>query len=274
MATRTTSSRPSKTRQTKREPGFRDISEVKRSRAFAIYGKAGTGKTTLACSFPGPILLLDIQDEGTDSVSDVKNLKVWDISDPDEFEDAYWYLYENPKEFKTVILDTTTMLQHLKIMDLVGEKLKKTGKQAGDWGTMTKQDWGTVAAYMKHWITQFRNLKMNVIFLAQERVFNVGEEDTDIGVIDPEVGPSLSPSVKSHLNAAVSVIGNTFIRSRMVTKKNEKGKPEKKEKIEYCLGIGPSSVYTRKIRKPMSIELPDVLVDPTYDDIIELIEGD
>ncbi len=263
----------SRTRQTDRKPKFRDISKVKRNRAFAFYGKAGTGKTTIAATFPNA-LLLDIQDEGTDSVSDVKGLKVWDITDLDEFEDVYWYLKKGDHDFDTVILDTVTMLQHLKIEDLVGDKLRKSGKMAGDWGTMTKQDWGAVAAYLKHWITEYRNLPMTVIFLAQERVFNTGEEDGDLGVIDPEVGPALSPSVKSHLNAAVSVIGNTFIRSRIVTKTNEKGKKTKREKIEYCLGIGPSSIYTRKIRKPKAFELPDVLVDPEYEDIIAIIEGE
>lgn len=268
-------SRPSRTRQTEKKPKWRDISEVKRSRAYVFYGKSGTGKTTLAGTFPKP-LLLDIQDEGTDSVLDIKGLKVWDITDLDDFEDAFWYLKKGDHPFKTVILDTVTMLQHLKIEDLVGEKLRKLGKQAGDWGTMTKQDWGAVASYLKHWITEFRNLDMIVIFIAQERIFNASDDDDDRnqGQIDPEVGPALSPAVKSHLNAAVSVIGNTFIRSRMIEKKNEKGRKIKKEKIDYCLGVGPSSLYTRKIRKPKSIELPDVIVDPEYEDIIAIIEGD
>jgi hypothetical protein len=273
VAPKTNSSRDSRTRQTDKKPKYRDIKDVKRSRSFAFYGRAGTGKTTLFGTFPKP-LLIDIQDEGTDSVSDVKGLKVWDITDLDDLDDVYWFLHKGDHDFESVGLDTVTMLQNLKIEDLVGAKLRKSGKQAGDWGTMTKQDWGEVASYMKSEITRWRNLPLNVVFLAQERIFNVGEEDGDIGMIDPEVGPSLSPSVKSHLNAAVSVIGNTFIRSRIIKKKDEKGKVREREKIEYCLGVGPSSVYTRKIRKPKSIELPDVLVDPTYEDIIDAIEGE
>lgn len=266
-------SRPSRTRQSDREPGFKDIRDINRHKAFAFYGRAGTGKTTLACTFPRPILLLDIQDEGTDSVADVKGLKVWDIETIDDFEDAYWYLKSSKNIFKTVILDTTTMLQQLKIMDMMGVKLEKAGKQAGDWGTMTKQDWGEVSSYLKTWITNYRNLKMNVIFIAQERVFNVDTEEEE-GLLDPEIGPSLSPSVKSHLNAAVSVIANTFIRRRVIRKKNDKGRTIETEKIEYCLGIGPSSVYTRKVRKPKAFKLPDVIVDPEYEDIIAVIEGE
>jgi len=272
VASKTNTSRASRTRQTDKEPNYRDISDVERSRSFAFYGRAGTGKTTLFGTFPKP-LLLDIQDEGTDSVLDIKGLKVWDIPDIDELDDVYWYLKKGNHKFESVGLDTVTMLQNLKIEELVGEKLRKAGKQAGDWGTMTKQDWGAVSSFMKSEITRWRNLPLNVVFLAQERIFNAGEEDGDIGMIDPEVGPSLSPSVKSHLNAAVSVIGNTFIRSRKVKKKDDKGRSREKEIIEYCLGVGPSSLYTRKVRKPKSIILPDVLVDPEYEDIIEMIEG-
>jgi len=266
----------SRTRQTDRgDLGIRKVGDVKRSKSFAIYGKAGTGKTTLAGTFPTPALLLDIQDEGTDSVSDVKGLDVLDIEDLDMMDDVYWELKSGKLKgkYKTLILDTVTMLQHLKIMDIVGPKLERSGKQAGDWGTMTKQNWGEVASYLKDQITRFRNLEMNVIFIAQERIFNAGEEDSDAGVIDPEVGPALSPSVKSHLNAAVNVIANTFIRVRYIEKKDEKGRKKKLKKIEYCLGVGPSDIYTRKVRKPRSIDLPDVIVDPTYEEIIELIEG-
>lgn len=275
MAPKTNTSRVSRTRQTDFEPRYQDVSEVKRHRSFAFYGKSGTGKTTLSGTFPD-LLLLDIQDEGTDSVSDIKGLKVWDVPDTDELDDIYWWLKsKGHKEFDSVSLDTTTMLQTLKISELMGDSLAKKGKAAGDWGTMTKQDWGRVSSYMKDTITKFRNLPMNVIFTAQEKIFNLSEDDdADSGVVDPEVGPLLMPSVKSHLNAAVAVIGQTFIRSRMIEKKDEKGRKRKREKIDYCLRVGPSSVYTTKIRKPKSIELPDLIVDPTYEDIMEVITGD
>lgn len=266
----------SRTKQRDTKPGFRSISEVERNKSFAFYGRAGSGKTTLLSTFPKPILLVDINDEGTDSVSDLDDddLKVWDIEEFDDIEDVYWYLKENPKEFKTVGLDTVTMLQTKCIEEVVGTKLEKSNKVAGDWGTMTKQDWGKVASRMKIWITRFRNLPMNVVFLAQERTFNVSEDEDDIGMLDPEVGPALSPSVKSHLNAAVTMIANTYIRVRYPKKKDEKGKVTTTKKIDYCLGVGPSDIFARKVRKPKKIELPDLVVDPEYDDLIAIIKGE
>lgn len=265
----------SRTRQVDIKPRYKDISEVEWDRAYAFYGKSGTGKTTLTGSFPD-LLLIDINDQGTDSVKDIKGLKVWSVEDLDELDDVYWWLKtKGHKEFQFVSLDTVTMLQTMKIMDLMGDRLERSGKQAGDWGTMTKKDWGVVSSYMKDQITRFRDLPMGAIFIAQERIFNASDDDeVEHGAIDPEVGPALSPSVKSHLNAAVGVIGQTFIRSRMITKKNEKGRKIEKEKIEYCLRVGPSSLITTKVRKPRSTDLPDLIVDPTYEDLIDIIEGE
>ena len=236
-----------------------------------VYGRAGTGKTTLASTFPGPVLLLDIKDEGTDSVSDVPGLKVWEIHTWEDFEEVYWYLYNNPKKFPSVIIDTVTQLQQILVEEISTSKNLK-GKSAGDWGTMTKSDWGTVASRMKEWITNFRDLPLEVVFIAQDRVFNTDEEDSAEGVLDPEVGPRLSPSVMSHICAAVSIIGNTFVRTRK-SKRKVKGRIKEEEHLEYCIRLGPNSSYITKIRKPKKIDLPNFLVDPSYDEIVEIIEG-
>ena len=252
---------------------MRDPGSKQKGRAWVFYGRAGSGKTTLAGSFPGPILVLDCKDDGDDSVSDVEGLKVMDITETQDLETAYWWLVENPGKYKTVVIDTITQLQQIRVEEVGGKKAEKAGKAVGDWGTMTKGDWGDVASYLKTWITNFRDLPMEVVFIAQDRVFNVGEDEEGAdGQLNPEVGPRLSPSVMSHLCAAVSVIGNTFIRSRII-KSKIKGRTHEKEVKEYCLRLGPSASYITKFRKPKQIELPDFLIDPTFEEILETIKG-
>lgn len=251
----------------------RDPGSKKKGRSWAIYGRAGSGKTTLAGTFPGPVLFLDCKDDGDDSVAGVKGVKVMDITEWEDLEHAYWWLVQNPGKYKTVVIDTITQLQQLIVEEIGSKKAERAGKSAGDWGTMTKGDWGDVASRMKTWITNFRDLEMEVVFLAQDRVFNVDEEGSDDGMIDPEVGPRLSPSVMSHLCAAVSVIGYTFIRSYM-KKIKIKGRSREKEVKEYCLRLGPSASYITKFRKPKKVSLPDFLTDPNYEDILETIQGE
>lgn len=242
--------------------------------AWLFYGRSSTGKTTLAGSFPQPHLYLDIGDEGTMSIKDMGDIQVRDIESLEDLEDIYWALKSDPKRFATVTIDTITRLRQLAI-EYVAKKKKRKGN-AGEWGTLTKQDYGDVAAYMKEWLKNFRDLKklgIEVVFLAQERASRGEEEESEDDQIMPEVGPDVGASVMRALNAMVDVIGNTFIRSRSVRQKAKGGGNIKVRVSDYCLRIGPNPVYITKLRKPKDVEVPDVLVDPDYDFVVDTIEG-
>lgn len=251
--------------------------KMNKKRSFVFYGRAGTGKTTLSATFPGKVLLLDVKDRGTDSISDVEPEQAVGlaIEEWDDFERVYYYLKANSSEYATVVIDTTTQLQQLCILKVLQDQ-KKSTERAGDWGTMTKRDWGEVASLMKEWITYYRDLNdigIEVVFLAQDRVFNMDEDEEGDSMLQPEVGPRLSPAVMSHLNASVSFIGNTFIRRKEVTKEVN-GKKKIVKKTLYCLRIGPNEVYITKTRKPKEVELPDVIINPDYDKIIKTLNGE
>ena len=273
----TRDSKQSEVRELKpRKPG-----KARKFRCYLFYGPAGTGKTTLSSTFPGPIALGDFRDQGDDSVSDVKNLEVYPIEDWDDVETFYWQLKrkelkdENGKAFhpQTVVVDTVTNMQQMAIEHVLENKKKKSTKMAGDWGSMTKQEWGEVASLMKQWTALYKALDMNVIFLAQQRVFNTDEDEGSDSELMPEVGARLSPSVKDALNAAADVIGSTFVK-RSVIIKEVKGKKVKRERSIYCLRVGPNPVYITKIRKPKKTDAPSVIEDPEYEDILSVIKGE
>jgi hypothetical protein len=271
MATRL---RPTRTpRDDPDELDFKDVADIVKPRSYVFYGRSGSGKTTLSSTFPKPLLLLDVRDEGTDSIADVEDVKVLEINEWEDIERAYWWIKRHPKAFKTVVMDTVTQLQQAAVLHVLKGKKKDTSR-AGDWGTMSKREWGDVAQLMKTWVVNFRDLPVEMVFLAQDRMFNFDEDEGSADEqLSPEIGPRLSPSVASALNAAVGVIGNTYTRSRAY-KKEINGKKVEREKIEYCLRIGPSPLYVTKIRKPRGITAPAFIVDPTYDDIISAIKGE
>lgn len=257
------------------ETGFkiRPVSLLNRPRSWAIYGKSGSGKTTFSATFPKPILLLDIRDQGTDSIADHENIDMVEIDSWDAFEEAYYFLKENPRKYKTIVIDTITQLQQICLEHVMRGK-KKDGARLGDWGTLAKRDWGEASGMMKDWIVNFRNLPAEVVFLAQERVTSTGEEEENPdNMITPEVGAHVMASVRVALNAAVSVIGNTFIRLKR-SKKEVKGKQVTKEEAQYCLRIGPNPIYDTKLRKPKSVPPPAFIENPEYKDLIEIIKGE
>lgn len=254
--------------------GIRPVKDIERGRSWAFYGRSGSGKTTLSSTFPTPILLLDIKDQGTDSIADVKGIDVKDVDDFDDIDEIYWFLKKGAgkKKYKTVVFDTITQLQNLAILKV---NPKADTKKLGDWGSMTMRQWGDVGAIMKEVITNFRDLGIEVVFLAQEKTINADEDDDDENALIPEVGPQASKGVASHLNACVSIIGHTFIRMKETTKEDKKGKKVKGKPVaQYCLRIGPNPIYTTKIRKPKDVTPPAFIVDPTYEDILDVITGE
>ncbi len=268
---------PSRANQSETRVKFVDIATIKRPTSVVVYGPSGSGKTTFAASAPKPMLYLDVKDDGTDSIADVPGIKVARIESVQDFEEVYWWLKANPGKFKSVVIDTCTQVQSLAVDEIVTAQKKQKRGKAGDWGTMTRRDWGDVAAILKSLFLDYRDLTnegMAVIFIAQDRVFNLSEEEQENEeLLAPEVGPALSPSVAKSLNAAVNVIVNTYIREREVVKE-VKGKKVKRRVVEYCLGVGPSSLYRRKVRKPKKQSVPDVVVDPTFEDVTDIIQGD
>ena len=230
-----------------------------------FYGRSGTGKTTLACTFPGPILILDIKEEGDDSVADLKDkVKVMPIDHWEEIEQIYWYLHSGDHPYKTVVIDTVTQQQALKLTSLKEDM----GKSADD--LITKGMWGTTAGSINTWILNYRDLRMNVIFLAQDRT-NKGDDagDESDEQLDPEVGPAVMPSVAKTLQAAVKTVGQTYIKE--VIKRNKKGITRE---VEYRLRIGPHAYYASKIRKPKKRVAPDYLVDPSYEKLMQVMKGE
>lgn len=262
-------------------PGSKPVAEKSYFTSTALYGRAGSGKTTLSATWPKPILYLNIRDNGTDSISDVEGVDVVDIENSEDMLNILLWCVKKANrgklKYRTIVLDTMTQFQQILVEEKIesSKKKLKKGQLPGDFGTLTQQEWGSIAGDMKKLVMDVRNLPMESVFLCQERIFNAGDEEDDgLGQIDPEVGPRLSPSVKNDLNASVSIIGNTFIRIKVTTTKDKKTLKKTREiEKQYCLRVGPNSVYTTKIRKPKGIEAPDFIVDPTFRKIKKIMKG-
>lgn len=241
---------------------IKPVSAMDLTLAALFYGRAGTGKTTVACTFPRPILHLDIREKGTDSVSDLEDVDSIQVEDWDEFEQLYWYLDSGNHKYKTVVIDAVSQLQDFAVEKALAED-NKTGE------VVSKRQWGQAAGKLKTWIINYRDLVdsgIHVVFLAHDRAHE-GEESED-GEMMPSVGPRVMPSVASVLTASVKLIGNTFIREQ-----HKKEGLKISREYQYCMRVGPHAYYETKIRQPKGSFTPDIIEDPSYDKLVSIMKG-
>jgi hypothetical protein len=241
---------------------IRPVSATDKGLSAVLYGRPGSGKTHIAGTFPKPVLLLDILQDGTDTIANVPRVDAIPITEWGQIEELYWYLSKGKgkDKYKSVIIDQITEAQDVCIDHVMAE---------GGRDAMSQRLWGEVSGEMKTFITNFRSLvkqKMNVAFLAHEREDD--DEGSEDSQISPNVGPRLMPSVQSFLCGQVSVIGNTFIQEK-ITRKDGK----RIRRVSYAMRIGPHGFYTTKVRHPAEVDTPDVIIDPSFDKILAVVKG-
>lgn len=244
---------------------FIDLMDLETPTIITLYGRAGTGKTTIACTAPKPLLLVDVKDKGTDSGKrpglERGDIKVLQLEEFDEVYDLYDYLVENPNEFKSVVLDHMTALQelcHLKVQDEEGKS------------HMSQQMFGISASYLREVITLYKGLTdygMTPIFLCQDRMESGDGEGED--QLMPEVGPAMMPSVAKTLCASSRVIGHTYQFERV----DKLDGAKVRRSIEFRLRLGPNPYYITKVTRPFGTECPQFLVNATYGDIMKVVRG-
>ncbi|HUW45121.1 MAG TPA: AAA family ATPase [Dehalococcoidia bacterium] len=238
------------------------VTELMQHLVMLVYGRSGTGKTEFGSTFPTPILFLDINERGTETIAHKKNIDLLKVTSWDDIEDAFWYLKEGTK-YKSIVIDQMTNLQ-----DLGMAEIRKRAKK-GESELFTRKEWGNLSGLLKTTIANFRALAddYNMCFIAHERTFDGGEEEDE--ALEPSVGARVMPSVGSFIDGAVDAIGSTFIRESYTKKAGKKVRS-----VDYCMRIGPHAFYSTKVRRPVEAgPLPDFVVDPTHEKIVNLITG-
>lgn len=248
----------------------------------SLYGRSKTGKTRLLSTFPKPVLILGSED-GTRSIRNIPDVFFVRIildgaREPEH--DNWIYLSQldefieslRGSEYKTIGADTASALSDLVLASLLG--LTEVPEQKS-WGLATREQYGQQGLQLKTYLKHIIDLPQNIVITAHERNFN---EESSSDLIFPTVGSALSPSVTGWLNGAVDYIAQTFIREQSVVKTSKIAGQETKiasktGKSEYCLRIGPHPVYMTGFRLPDGSDLPEVIINPTYEKMYKIIQG-
>lgn len=257
------------------------ISFGQKKDSFCIYGYSGTGKTTLAATYPKPLLLIGAED-GTRSIHNVKGVEFIRLKSTLELTDIINHVKQSRK-YETVVLDTATSLQAMVIAEIKGMDELPTQLS---WGFATREEWGQCALQTKEWLNHLLKLAENnichTLILAQERGFNKkndNEQGADSDVFAPKVMASVSESTVGWLNPACDYVVQTYITTKMIRKElpSMKGVKQFKmvpsDEVEYRLRTRAHEFYLIKFRVPKGHKAPPYIADPDYDKIQAVIRG-
>ena len=243
-----------------------------------LYGQSGTGKTTTAATWPGPILWLICSGgnkpgelRSVDTPENRKKIRPEVLNSSDQLRD----LLEEAKEYTTTVLDHVSGLQDLILKEILG--IDEIPAQKG-WGLATQQQYGQCTMQAKEILRTMLNLPGNVIVIAQERTFGGKDDGVDPELIKPTVGPAVTPSLCGWLAPACDYTMQMFKRPRIEkVKMTVAGTTTTQTKrlggVEYCARCEAHDVFMTKFRVPKGHYLPDVIPDPSYDKIQAVLDG-
>jgi phage nucleotide-binding protein len=227
--------------------------------SVVVYARPKVGKTRFCATAPD-VLIIDCDEQGTDSTRDDLDPMTVRITTWSEINDIYWYLQSGAHDYRSVAIDTVSGLQTLAMNYVLGDEAARDASRDPD--QPSQRIYQKVTQLMKVQITNFRNLPMNVIFTAHTRTREQGEGEEDITYV---TGPNLSPATQSHLLGAVGLIG--YMLKREVTVK----RGERKVKVRRVrMLIGPSDRFETGVRYSALADLP-YIDNPNFSDMLELI---
>lgn len=231
-----------------------NIAELGHRKLWVIWGKSNSGKTWLSSTFPKPLLYVQIGDDGANTIAGVEGIDAIRIQTIDELKNLCRELQKD-KKYNTVVFDTFSLI----VNEWTDEKVISKGKK------MTQQNWGDLKTEQEEVIKLTHKLavKKHVVLTCHESMDSIeGLEDE----ITPDVRPSVSKGARTYLEG----MANYGIHTTRISKEVSKGNVTRTV-VKYAADIGPNPYYWTKLQIDPNIEVPDRIINPTFDKIAKAI---
>lgn len=238
---------------------------------LCVYGKSGSGKTRFMSTFAtqGDLLHIICSSNGINEARSIRgtpNVYCVELQKSEELIEL-----ATSGNYKTICLDHVTAFCDLILAELLGVT---SLPEQGSWGLAKREQYQQMGLQAKTYLRELMKLPCNIILTGQERAFDTMEEGGE--ALMPYVSVAATPSVSGWIAPAVDYMCQTFKREGYKTVTRKMGEREVTNraatgKKEFCLRVGPDPTYITKFRVPPAIDLPDVVVDPTYEKISHLI---
>ena len=230
------------------------ISKLGQRNLWVLYGKSNSGKTYVASTFPKPMLYIQIGDDGSNTIANVKGIKAISINTVEDFKNLAEELLDDT-QYKTVVADTFSLV----VNEWTQQKVTMKGKK------MTQQLWGDLKIDQEELIKSMHKIAKNHIV-----VLTCHESTDSIEGMEDEISPDVRPSVSKGARTYLEGMANYGIHTTKITKEVTKGNTTK-EVVKYAADIGPNPYYWTKLQIDPSIKVPSRIINPTYDKFMEII---
>ena len=179
-----------------------------------VYGMAGAGKTTLAKTAPGKVLVISAE-AGLLSIRDAKNVEAIEVKEASEVMQLHDALKSGELQYDTVCLDSVSEISEIL---LTWEKSRSKDPRMA---------YGNVQESVTNLMRAFRDLNMHVLFLCKEDVVN------DDGVL--RHAPKM---VGTKLGESITYFFDEVLALRIIEDQDEDGKNVQTRWLQTTYGQG------------------------------------
>jgi hypothetical protein len=258
---------------------------------LCVYGRNRVGKTTLACQFPKPLLLVSFEPAKTGGAKSVKKIPGVTIVQIKSSRDAFRLAEELKSDttFATHVLDTTTSYQDLILQEIIGKPVP----EQLDWGSISRDQYRDRSSKLKEALRPFLNLNVHTIMLAQEKDHNSQEKEKPkiIRTLADEsfFGPDAGGAAVGWIIDACDYVGQLYMDREVIRHKEEVPIPNSGGKKKTVVHEEETGRFVRRLRTmyhpnfaagfrsedPETV--PEYIEAPTpkgmYDEIMRVIRG-